>query len=265
MNESEYCNFSYKNEDFFLKGYSAEDYIFKTICSTKSFYEIDFLEYILLINKFRKSDNASVIDVGANIGNHTVFFRKFIANQVIAIEPNNLVLPYLYENIRNNECEVQVIDKAVGNKFGKGELIIVNETNMGMAKIDKSNLDNASGVDIITLDSLDNELTNSLSIIKIDVEGMEYEVILGAESLITKYKPEIFAEITDNIELEKIHSFLVQYGYYIVSIWGATPMYHFSTHQKMKYIYIFQKLKTYILSVLNRASKYAKYRLSNLI
>lgn len=176
-----------------------------------------------------------------------------------------MVLPYLYENIRNNECEVQVIDKAVGNKFGKGELIIVNETNMGMAKIDKSNLDNASGVDIITLDSLDNELTNSLSIIKIDVEGMEYEVILGAESLITKYKPEIFAEITDNIELEKIHSFLVQYGYYIVSIWGATPMYHFSTHQKMKYIYIFQKLKTYILSVLNRASKYAKYRLSNLI
>ena len=66
-----------------------EDIIGKKINLTKNYYEYGMLDYIRRLGSFD-----TVLDIGANIGNHSVFFGKYVAKKVHAIEPvpNNLKL-----------------------------------------------------------------------------------------------------------------------------------------------------------------------------
>ena len=64
---------------------------------------------------------------------------------------------------------------------------------------------------LIPIDSIQNKF-NDVSVIKIDVEGYEYNVLKGAKNLITKHKPVIIIEIgVDNID--RVHTLLNELGY----------------------------------------------------
>lgn len=153
-------------------------------------------EIILLNQLLRKGD--VVLDVGANIGTHTVFFAKAVSQEgmVFAFEPQRVTFQFLCTNIALNELlNVKPMQVGVGKKPDSTFIPILNpsvQQNFGvfniqghdkMAKVDK--------VDIITLDSLE---LNRCNLIKIDVEGMECEVLKGAEATIRKLRPFIFVE-----------------------------------------------------------------------
>jgi len=65
--------FSYRGKKIVISGYANDDWIFKSIKNTNNFYEIDLLKYI---HYSLSNISGSMIDVGANIGNHSVFSQK---------------------------------------------------------------------------------------------------------------------------------------------------------------------------------------------
>src|SRR5206468_4045383 len=81
-----------------LLGYSDVDVIAREIRERSLFFEIGLLEHIYL----SVAGRGVFLDVGANIGNHSVFFAKFCADHVLAVEPNPKVLPLLRRNLKTN-------------------------------------------------------------------------------------------------------------------------------------------------------------------
>lgn len=228
--------FRYKNKMFNIEGISEKDHIYRQIVEQGRFYEIDLLKYMFDIKSFanKKHFQNIVIDVGANIGNHSVFFGSFLANHLITIEPNPNVLPILKRNLQNNINNYTLFECAVGDKECKGTIFIPdnNEENVGMAKVDVDN--NEGNVEIFTLEAIFkkwlnvNEQKINISFIKIDVEGMELLVLKGAEDLLKKYNPQIFAEASTDDELVRIWGFLKTLGYKkMPGHLSATPVYHF--------------------------------------
>lgn len=155
-----------------------------------------------------------VVDVGANIGNHTVFYSKKVSpgGVVYALEPQRITFEFLCANLVLNGL-TNVIPMQVGVGEAEGQLIVpvANPNiiqNFGAVKIEGS----TSGdlIKIIALDNLDLQRCN---LIKIDVEGMELQVLLGAEKTIRTCRPFLFVE---NNELEgspKLVQKLFDFGY----------------------------------------------------
>lgn len=164
-----------------------------------------------------------VIDAGANIGSYSwAFLNKVgISGKVICYEPNPIAYDCLYKNL-GNKPSCFPMPFFLGNK--KAEYEIVNESkNFGMAYGKKSN----KGISCQFIDGLDLEKLNFL---KIDVEGMELEVLQGAEQTILKYHPVMYIEINEltlarnNTKKEQIFEFLDRMGYTYKNIYPGQEM-----------------------------------------
>lgn len=157
------------------------------------FYEKDYL--ITLINWLKEYHsnifNGAVIDVGANIGNHSVFFSKFFKN-IYSFEPNPTTFKLLKINSKINN-NISIKKKGLSNKIELSYLL-ENRSNLGGSKlIDKKSTDTID-IQLSTLDHEINSIKESIKLIKIDVEGHEFEVIQGSKKTIMKYKPIIIFE-----------------------------------------------------------------------
>jgi FkbM family methyltransferase len=131
------------------------------------------------------SDTGIVVDIGANIGSFSLYAASLGAKKVIAVEPEPHNLELLRQNILENQthvpdCEFIVDTHAVGREdsdeafindaHGDSQVIRNREMSEGMTK-----------VPMITLDTLfQNNQLEYIDILKIDIEGLEGEVILNA-------------------------------------------------------------------------------------
>jgi len=154
--------------------------------------------------------NSSVIDVGANIGRYTFALSKIVGQKgfVYSFEPmcrSFLILNSLVflSNLKN----IILFKSALGNRNEKilmKELYIYKnnpflfDTNTGSYVIKKMiNLTNNNLINYaLKLDDLC--IKDKISFIKIDIEGNEYEFLLGAKNLIKKNKPILLIEIHNN-------------------------------------------------------------------
>jgi FkbM family methyltransferase len=149
----------------------------------------------------------TVLDVGANMGSHTLAFCHFVGptGQVHAFEPQRIMFQAMVATVAlNSWTNAHGHMKAVGAKKGRLKLPSVSyeePSNFGMMTLaaDRSRassltyLDDEAGeaVEVITLDSLD---LAACHLIKIDVEGMELDVLRGASKTIKKHRPLIYME-----------------------------------------------------------------------
>lgn len=230
-------HFDYRSKSFDIEGVSQNDHIYRKISRTGTFYEIDLLEYIYRIKPliYSKGCKNVVIDIGANIGNHSVFLCSFLADHLIAIEPNPNALFQLRRNLSKNISNYTIIECAVGDKESRGTIVVPENMNdnIGSARVNVNI--NEGDIEISTVDSIfsswkdkvDNPV--SVSLIKIDVEGMELQALKGAENTILKYKPHIFVEAATQQEFQSIHNYLRSLGYRkMPGHWAGTPVYHFA-------------------------------------
>jgi FkbM family methyltransferase len=147
-----------------------------------------------IIRRFLTED-AFAVDVGANVGPLTLLMAKIVrSGKVIAIEPGPPICERLKRNLRLNpdlEKNVRVFQVGLADKAGS-LMWSEDQNNRGNAGL----LDSVgSPVEVVTLDSIIASIgTERLDFIKIDVEGMEYEVIIGASDSIRKYRPIIYYE-----------------------------------------------------------------------
>lgn len=123
--------------------------------------------------------NKIVVDIGANIGDTTVYFSKIKkAKKVIAFEP----YPYSYkiakENINLNKItNVILLNEGVG---GKEDYIRVNPAFENSGSDSLKSFSKGKKIKIVTLKSIVNNYDIENGILKMDCEGCEYPIILNA-------------------------------------------------------------------------------------
>jgi FkbM family methyltransferase len=144
-----------------------------------------------------------VLDVGANVGTHTLAFSKAVGPDglVLAFEPQPTVFGLLSINIiENNAINVLAFNAAAGNAAGWIDMPSINYTKqsnygaiqLGSFLMNDENEVNRIPVPVHRLDDL--KAASSANVIKIDVEGMEAAVLEGARGLITKSRPVLLVE-----------------------------------------------------------------------
>jgi FkbM family methyltransferase len=156
------------------------------------------------------------VDVGGNIGLHTVRFAQLF-KQVHSFEPTNINFECLQKN-------TETLDNVILHQLGLGDKsdnltiqLPVGANNCGNFSIVDFKDDTEQTVDetieIQTLDSL--ELTPDL--IKIDVQGFDYNVLVGAVKTITQSQPVIIIESETKKSRNSIAEFLQQHGYSVAA------------------------------------------------
>ena len=131
-------------------------------------------------------ENDIVLDVGANIGYYSLIFAQLIgkSGKVYSFEPDPTNFEILKKNILVNKHENVILEnKAVSNKEGNLKLYLSTENN-GMHRIYPSKWCKESiDINSIKIDNYFNK-NQKIDFIKLDIEGAEYDALLGMESII---------------------------------------------------------------------------------
>ena len=155
-----------------------------------------------------------VVDVGAYIGTHTIPFAKATLPNggVYAIEPQRMSFAFLNTNIvLNNLMNVIAINKFASNKIGKIKTLTLDQNYpQNYGSYATKNLKKGETIETMTIDSLK---LSRVKLIKIDVEGPEEKVLIGATGTINKYKPTLYIECTNPKNSKKIISRVFDLGY----------------------------------------------------
>lgn len=196
---------------------AQDDYLQRTILKNRAFYEGRLLATVQGMNLI--SASTTVCDIGANIGNHAVFFGKVLgARQVLAFEPQANVYATLCRNLEiNGLTDALAYNCLVGAKSGRGSVTRFNSRNLGGTTFMPAK---DGTVPMVALDDLaDAEEMKGLGFVKIDAEGMQMDVLTGAKKLIKAKKPALWIEISQRDGLmAEIMTFLDGFGYSNVQI-----------------------------------------------
>ncbi|WP_313644885.1 FkbM family methyltransferase [Stenotrophomonas sp.] len=214
-------SFEFNGKFFSIKS-PGGDWIGKIVERTSSFYEKEMLIDISSLLE----PGSLVVDVGANIGNHTLFFAGALGCNVLAIEPNAEAREFLMANVLANGIADAVSLKSVVVGSGAGKAIVRSKVdgNLGATRYTPTEV---GDLELTNLDDLLAGASVLPSLIKIDVEGMELDVLMGAERLIEMASPVLVIECQDADDYEKVSKFLAQFGYGAVACYNATPTYIF--------------------------------------
>jgi len=196
------------------------DHMGRMIRNNRSFYELD----VLMKCRELYLPGTAIIDVGANIGNHTVFFGAILNAPVYAFEPYPPNHNLLEMNIAANALEGQVIPTscALGDTNGCGSLYPGPPTNLGTTSVSFG----IGETPVRTLDSL--SIPAPIGLLKIDVEGAETAVLRGAVNTIQRWLPDIIVEAGDTKSFAAIARQLLDLTYTPRGRYAATPTYLFS-------------------------------------
>jgi len=142
------------------------------------------------------------LDIGANLGIFTLLSVHVPGSHCIAFEPNPTMAGILADSLGLNpelgqQSEVVVHVMALGAGTRRKAHLHVLPAQTGLARIDQGFTDRTDEIVIdVDVDALDNVVGDlpALDLIKIDVEGMELDVIKGGEHTIRKFMPGILLE-----------------------------------------------------------------------
>lgn len=182
-------------------------------------YEPRLLERI-----YDASPTGLAVDVGAHIGNHTLWLAVICRLEVIAFEPSKAI-KQLRANVALNglESQVGVHRVALGSGPGVGRLIekgqVVAEPWQSM------NREMELGEGEVEVRTLDSYGLDEVSVIKIDVEGMEAAVVAGAAETIERCRPLVYAETWGESYTAAVAELLEPLGYrHSMTVRTATPV-----------------------------------------
>ena len=133
-----------------------------------------------------------VVDVGANIGLHTLNMARIVGNtgQVFAFEPDPSNFEILKKNVKiNNYKNIILEQKAVGDKHGKATLYQSDNPINHRIFPQTERATNQVQVELTNLDNyFDSDMIDKINFIKIDVEGMEFGVLKGMKNILKNNK-----------------------------------------------------------------------------
>jgi FkbM family methyltransferase len=172
---------------------------------TGSFYEAEELAALAAF----VPRGAVIADVGANLGNHAVYFlRAFAPAELHLFEPNPACVAALQDNFAQNPTDgTEAMIHKCGIGAARGELFFNrhDDLNNGLVPV-------ASGhAERVPIEPLD-DMIQRADFLKIDVEGMELDVLAGAERIVRESRPVLFVEVQSR-NREAFATWLAAHGY----------------------------------------------------
>lgn len=143
----------------------------------------------VLASYFQKED--VVIDIGANIGDTIIAMLQSSSCSYVGIEPSDKFYKILEHNIT-------FLPKELKNRVHYHKAMITTlkgslKHNFGTASLDTSYIDDT--IRTASLDELiDDDLVHNIKLIKVDIDGYDYDALLSSKGIIRKVKPILFWE-----------------------------------------------------------------------
>lgn len=160
-------------------------------------------------------------DIGANVGYYTLLAarRSGVQGRVFAFEPVRRNISYLKRHLRLNRIDnVTVIEAAVADVDGDAEFEPSASCSMGKLA---STGEGGMNVQVVTLDGLVSRGTiPAPNLMKVDVEGAEARVLVGAAEVLAKFRPKIFLATHGPAPHASCCDLLYRAGYTLRSIGG---------------------------------------------
>ena len=153
----------------------------------------------MCLARFR-SQKFTILDVGSNIGIHSLFLADLCSHaKIIAFEPDPSTFAQLEMHIKDNKMEtiIKPINIALSDVVGTADFFVTSDNAYnGLKDTNRKKLFGKLPVKVNTIDNWvkANDLP-PIGLIKIDVEGLEHQVINGARGTIARYKPILVIEI----------------------------------------------------------------------
>lgn len=199
------------------------DHIIASMRQTGAFYEQELLSALRPL--LRPGDR--VVDVGANIGTHAVFFAGVCGCDVLAFEPNPVAADLLRKNADLNGLQdrIHVHAVALGAEEGSGDIVMpAARHNLGMVAIRPAQ----GGAGTVRIEPLSSHVgPQAIRLLKIDTEGMDYAVLAGAQSIIARDRCAVAIEVSDRNEYVKVSDLLEKNGYMPAGSFNYTPTHVF--------------------------------------
>lgn len=166
------------------------------------------------------------VDIGANEGFFSIIGAKLVGltGTVIAVEPQSRLKSVLLSNCDYNDVHtIRHLAIAISDYTGFAEMHISPDTNPGSTAMWRSTRYRlpTERVETLTLaELLDRENIGYAELVKMDIEGAEYEAILGSRDLFRNGRVRALAlELhpsairSRGLDPDAIHSFLINAGY----------------------------------------------------
>lgn len=207
--------FLYNKNDFYI-GRSIEKYG-------------EFSEYEVALFRQICAPNDVVIEVGSNIGSHTIALAQMVGprGHIYAFEPQRIVFQTLCGNVAiNSLTNVSCFQSAVGEESGTAFIPALRYDRVGnFGGVSVRASEGGESVSQVTLDNLlDNAQISQLKLLKVDVEGMEIGVIQGAKEIISKFKPILYVENDRQVQSGSLIVLIRSLGYRLY--WHLPPLYN---------------------------------------
>lgn len=149
-----------------------------------------------------------VVDGGAFIGDHTIAYLKAVGpeGKVYAFEPN----PAAYSCLCHNCPDAVTMNSGLSDK--EEYVDYFDNSNAGAGHIGHD----LGSIQLIPLDSLN---LRRCDFLKLDIEGCEYEALVGAEKTIRQHKPILWVEVNEGALIRRMRNaaqllrLIESYGY----------------------------------------------------
>ena len=156
-------------------------------------HTIDFF-----VRNLAKGEN--VLDIGANIGYHTLIMSKLVGpGQVFSFEPNPHILPILYKNIgSNNRKNITVFEVGLSDRNTVQNFYVPDGSGSSSGQASLRSLGGETVIEKIKLIRLESILHTlpKIRLIKMDIEGAEGLALAGMGGFLNRDKPLIIFEFS---------------------------------------------------------------------
>lgn len=190
------------------------------------FLEIFKYKGHMKLNGFQGKKDKIILDIGANEGFYTLAMKRNNPKlKIIAVEPIRSTYEILKRNIKSNKLkDVVLVNQAVTSKKGKIDFEIVPEipaiaaSDIGLQKrswLDKKRVKKIVVKSTTLTDLCKKSKISNIDILKIEVEGSEYEILKSSQSLLKNVKKIVIGMHTSEIR-KKCKNFLKKNGFKLV-------------------------------------------------
>ena len=182
------------------------------------------IENTLLINSIKllksNNDDKTIFDVGTNFGYLSLVWANSVCKngKVYSFEPHPLLYNSYTKSVQSNNLKDIIVSEnvAVGNEIGTIGINLFSTTSNTINIESNKRNDKKERVNIITLDHyVEKNCITRCDLIKIDVDGIEFEILKGSLELIKKLHP-IFIVETNNDS--RIIDFFLNHDYRILNM-----------------------------------------------
>jgi FkbM family methyltransferase len=216
--------------------YFTNDCMASNSIGSKKEWEPHITKFTMLYNSLYNIKN--IIDIGANFGYHSLLFSRECSENVYSFEPQIQNFELLEENVKLNKIKNIILHNyACGDQNCEIKMPIFNCTNiinMGDITPNVNINDKFSISKSIVLDEYN--FSHKIDLIKLDVQGWEKKVLIGATNLLKTHKPILIVEF-EHFQLEKTNTqckelfdFIRQQDYYIFYLEYSYPSDHLCVH-----------------------------------